>query len=105
MRNEIIFYSSNTGYCQIQNWIISLETENKKRVYERLERVRLGNFGDYKNLDEGIYEVRFHFGCGYRIYFGKDGVNIVILLCAGEKDTQQKDIKKAKILMEEYHND
>lgn len=105
MKNEIIFYSSKSGYCQIQHWIRNLETENKRRVYERLERVKVGNFGDYKILGEGVSELRFHFDHGYRIYFGRDGINIVILLCAGAKDTQQKDIRKAKILLEEYQND
>lgn len=105
MQNEIIFYTSKSGYCQIQNWARNLSVENRKRLYERLERVKVGNFGDHKNLGDGIYELRFHFGSGYRIYFVKLGVNIIILLCAGAKDSQQKDIKKAKILWSEYEND
>jgi len=105
MQNEIIFYTSKSGYSQIQSWARSLSVENRKRLYERLERVKVCNFGDHKNLGDGIYELRFHFGSGYRIYFVKSGVNIIILLCAGAKESQQKDIKKAKILWSEYEND
>jgi putative addiction module killer protein len=52
--------------------------------------------GDHKSVGKGVWEARFQFGPGYRIYFGKDGDRIILLLCAGDKGTQSKDIKKAQ---------
>lgn len=68
----------------------------------RIGRLRLGNFGDTKSLGTGVYELRIHFGPGYRIYYGLEGNKIVILLCAGDKSSQKKDIKKAVTFWEEY---
>lgn len=65
-------------------------------------RLRLGNFGDSKSLGQGVYELRIHFGPGYRIYYGLDGQVIVLLLCGGDKSTQKKDIKKAKTFWKDY---
>ncbi len=73
-------------------------------VYERLEKVKSGYFGDYKNLGEGVFELRIHLGAGYRIYYGKNGRDIVLLLCGGDKSTQSKDVKKAKFFWEDYKN-
>ena len=68
----------------------------------RIARLRLGNFGDSKSLGQGVYELRIHFGPGYRIYYGLDGQKIVLLLCGGDKKTQEKDIKKAKTFWKTY---
>jgi len=66
--------------------------------------VRLGNFGDCKSLSESIFELRIHYGSGYRVYFGDlDGV-IVILLCGGTKRTQNQDINKAREYWQELKN-
>jgi putative addiction module killer protein len=51
-----------------------------------------------------VFELRIHLGAGYRIYYGKDGKDIVLLLCGGDKSTQSKDIKKAKFFWEDYKN-
>ncbi|MCL1468331.1 type II toxin-antitoxin system RelE/ParE family toxin [Argonema galeatum] len=66
------------------------------------ERVELGNFGDCRSVGEGISELRINYGPGYRIYFGQLGTTIVLLLCGGDKSTQQEDITKAKEYWEEY---
>jgi putative addiction module killer protein len=59
------------------------------RIDVRLDRVSLGNFGDKKSLEGGIFELRFSFGAGYRVYFGLEGNQIVILLVGGSKKTQK----------------
>ena len=62
----------------------------------RLNRIRLGNFGDCKSVGSGVEELRIDFGPGYRVYYGRDGVLVVILLCGGSKRAQDRDILKAK---------
>lgn len=68
----------------------------------RLNRLRLGNFGDCKSVGDGVFELRMMFGPGYRVYFGRDGERVVMLLCGGDKDTQQKDVELAKHYWRDY---
>ncbi len=87
-------------------WLIKLK-DNKAKVaiFRRLNRVRTGNFGDYKALGDGLYELRFTIGAGYRVYYMRKGSEVVILLAGGDKSSQVKDIKKAKELMKEYKDE
>lgn len=85
-------------------WEDSLDNFTKAIVTNRLERIKVGNFGDAKMIKDGdgIWELRIDYGPGYRIYFGKQGFNIIILLTGGEKKSQNRDIKKAKQYWLEY---
>ena len=65
------------------------------RIYARLTRIEVGNFGDYKSVGNGVMELRFTFGAGIRIYFGHEGDKIVVLLTGGDKSSQEKDIQLA----------
>jgi putative addiction module killer protein len=67
----------------------------KAKILARVERAEKGNFGDYKHLRDGLFEMRDDFGPGYRIYFGVDGDEIIILLLAGTKREQSRDVEKA----------
>lgn len=69
------------------------------KIDRRIERLKMGNFGDVKSVGEGVSELRIDYGQGYRIYFTKKGEVIVLLLCGGDKSTQEKDIKKAKEML------
>lgn len=71
------------------------DIKTQVKIDLRLARLRLGNFGDSKNLGYGVYELRIHYGPGYRIYYGLEGKTIVLLLCGGDKGSQKRDIKKA----------
>ena len=71
------------------------------RIYARLDRVRLGNFGDAAPIGEGLSELRIHFGPGYRIYFIQRDEKVV-LLCGGDKTSQQRDIAKARMIAKEW---
>lgn len=68
------------------------------RIAKRIDRLADGNFGDCKGVGNGVSELRFTFGPGYRVYFTRDGDVVVILLCGGDKSTQAADIEKAKMI-------
>lgn len=70
-------------------------------IARRIERIKKGNFGDVKSVGEGVFEMRIDLGPGYRIYYMKSGNTIVVLLCAGDKSTQPRDIEKAKQIAKE----
>ena len=72
----------------------------KIKILARLARIENGNFGDHKQLASNLYELRFVFGKGIRIYYTKKQRVIIILLVGGDKASQSKDIKKAKDLLE-----
>ena len=68
------------------------------RIAARLIRLANGNVGDVKPVGEGISELRIDYGPGYRVYFKRRGVHLILLLCGGNKQTQDRDIKRAKAL-------
>ncbi|PID44466.1 MAG: hypothetical protein CSB48_01900 [Proteobacteria bacterium] len=77
------------------------DKEAKALIAARLFRLANGLPGDVKPVGEGVSELGIHYGKGYRVYFKKTGNTIILLLCGGNKDTQQRDIKKAKQLAQE----
>ena len=83
-------------------WLESLKITTISRVLARLARVELGNLGDHSSVGDGINELRLFFGSGYRIYYMQQGQQLIILLCAGDKSTQAKDIKLAKKIALEW---
>lgn len=76
------------------------DTKAKARIAARIERMKLGNLGDCKSLGGALMEIRVDFGPGYRVYFVRQGAAIVLLLCGGDKRTQQRDIRRAYELAE-----
>jgi putative addiction module killer protein len=68
----------------------------------RINRLRLGSFGDYKAVGDGVCELRIDYGPGYRVYFGRHGTEIVILLIGGDKRSQDRDIETAKEYWADY---
>lgn len=80
-------------------WFADLgDIRARARIDVRIRRLSLGNPGDVKGLGDGVSEMRIDYGPGYRIYFTQRGSEIVILLCGGDKRTQQRDIARAKNL-------
>lgn len=103
IKKELAIYVTQNGKQPFIEWLESLKDKTLRyRIKERLDRVSLGNFGDCKSLKNGLMELRFTFGSGYRIYYGEDGDSIVLLLCGGDKSTQSKDIKKAQQYWQDY---
>jgi putative addiction module killer protein len=100
---EIKEYQTNEGKTPFSEWINSLQDLNLRvKIEKRLDRVALGNLGDYRSLGEGVYELKIDFGPGYRIYFGQIGLQIILLLCGGDKSSQKQDILKAKEYWKDY---
>ena len=78
----------------------------KARILRRLERINeTGDLGDWHSLGDGVFELRFFFGPGYRVYFTKRGESVIILLAGGDKGTQERDIEKARQIAKEYENE
>ena len=102
---EIRNYITLDGRVPFKEWLNSLQDKKTQTVVlNRLNRVQLGNFGDCKHLGEGVYELRIHYGPGYRVYFSDLEDIIVLLLCGGTKRSQSKDIKMAKEYWLELRN-
>lgn len=84
------------------NWIDGLRDVNAvARITKRIDRLALGNPGDVKPVGEGVSEMRIDYGPGYRVYFIRQGVEVVVLLCGGDKGSQDRDIREAKALAKE----
>ena len=96
---EYIDENSRSPYAK---WFNRLNALAAAKVATALVRMEQGNFSTSKGIGEGVFECRIDFGPGYRIYFGKDGDTLVILLGGGTKKRQQKDIMTAKIIWKEY---
>ena len=88
-----------------KKWIKKLGDERARyRINARIERLESGNPGDVKPAGEGITEMRIDYGPGYRVYYKDFGKEIIILLCGGDKTTQQEDIKNAKKIAAAYNS-
>ena len=77
----------------------------KAAIAIRLQRLIVGNPGDVAPVGEGVSELRIHYGPGYRVYFQKRGETLVLLLCGGDKNSQETDIRTAKRLAAEWNDD
>ena len=100
---ELQFYQTPNGKEPFTEWFESIRDQKiQDRIQTRLDLMTLGNFGDRKSVGAGVFELRLHFGSGYRIYFGEIDNTIVLLLCGGDKSSQQQDIKRAKAYWLEY---
>jgi len=102
-KKTLMVYRESSGKEPFVEWLDSFkDRKTRSRIITRLDRLEVGNPGDNRHLEEGVYELRLHFGPGYRIYYGEDGPIIVILLMGGDKSTQSKDIKKAMAFWKNY---
>ena len=101
---KVIVYTTSTKKKPFLEWLEELDKKAQSIVITRVDRLNLGNFGDCKQLKnaEGVWELRIGYGPGYRVYFGKIGAQIVILLVGGDKGSQAHDIIKAKRYWHEY---
>ena len=102
LRNLQVHRTSN-GREPFTEWFESIQdTKTQTRIEARLNSIKYGNFGDCQSVGDGVFELRLHFGAGYRIYFGAVDNAIVLLLCGGDKSSQATDIVRAKAYWLEY---
>jgi putative addiction module killer protein len=83
-------------------WLAALrDPKGTARIVARIDSARLGNLGDSRSLGGGLHEMRIFAGPGYRLYFARRGQVVIVLLCGGDKSSQQRDIARAKQLLAE----
>jgi len=100
---SIEHYRTADGVDMFERWLDNLADEKiESRITSRLFRVQQGLFGDCKPLQQGVWELRIDYGPGYRIYYSLIGRRVVILLCGGDKRTQQGDIKRATAFLKDH---
>lgn len=100
---ELRYYQTSAGEQPFVEWLKGLNDRRARtRIEARLARVVIGNLGDVEPVGEGVMELRVDWGPGYRVYFARVGHVIVLLLCGGDKRTQQRDINRAKEYFEDY---
>jgi putative addiction module killer protein len=95
-------YLTADGRNPFREWLNRLDRPAKARILARVLRFEAGNLGDHKSAGGGVCEARVFFGTGYRIYFGRDGDSIVLLLTGGDKATQSRDILRAQEYWRDY---
>lgn len=102
----IKMYQRNDGEIPFTKWITALrDVRGRQKILARVDRARLGNFGDHRSVGDAVIELKVHFGPGYRVYLGQEGESIVILLLGGDKSTQDEDIKQAKVYWKDYQKE
>jgi putative addiction module killer protein len=100
---RIQYYTAPNGVEPVKDWIDGLRDKNAQaRIISRIDRLGSGLFGDCEPISNGVHELRIHIGKGYRVYFGNEGENIILLLEGGNKKTQKRDIKSALDNWDEY---
>lgn len=107
MRNahprELQAYRTQNGREPFTEWFNAIrDTKAQSRIRSRLISLEHGNFGDYRSVGSGVFELRIHVGAGYRVYFGEIDRTIVLLICGGDKASQTRDIQRAKTYWQEY---
>ncbi|MCY4047499.1 MAG: type II toxin-antitoxin system RelE/ParE family toxin [Candidatus Dadabacteria bacterium] len=98
----VVGYKKKDGKSPFSDWLSKIDDNAARKVQRGISNMRQGNFSNAESVGQGVSEYKIHFGPGYRIYFGMDGENLVILLGGGTKKRQGRDIEMAKGLWREY---
>lgn len=97
---DVEAYRTSNGKEPFTDWLASIRDKTTRgRIEKRMDRVEDGNMGDYRRLGANLYELRLDFGSGYRIYFSifsRSDSTTILILCAGDKSSQPRDIERAK---------
>jgi putative addiction module killer protein len=101
---ELRYYLAPDGRSPFEGWFASLDPAARAKVTVATARLEQGNLSNVKGVGEGVLEYRINFGPGYRVYFGRDGEVLVILLTGGTKRRQQRDIDAAIEMWTDYRH-
>ena len=103
---ELEIYQDQNGNAPFFQWLSAIRDKvTAARIRSRLRRIEeSGNLGDHRSVGDGVFELRLQFGSGYRIYFGKIGNDIILLLRGGDKGSQRQDLVKAKSDWKEHNS-
>jgi putative addiction module killer protein len=96
IKYQILEFVSPRGANLFREWIRTLPRIVAARIQARIYAAELGNLGDHKSVDDGVFELRIHVGAGYRVYFGREGRTTLVLLGGGTKGSQARDIARAQ---------
>ena len=99
---DIRYYVAASGEQPFAEWFADLDAVASAKIARALARMEQGNLSNVKSVGEGVLEYRIDFGPGYRIYFGRDGDTIIVLLMGGTKKRQQRDIDAAHSFWQDY---
>jgi putative addiction module killer protein len=99
---ELRYYLAGEGHSPFEKWFSALDWAAAAKVSVALVRLEQGNRSNAKAVGEGVIEYRINWGPGYRVYFGRDGAVVVVLLAGSTKQRQQRDIETAKALWADY---
>ena len=96
MKRRTLIYKTDSGAEPFNEYIESLRDRRAvSKIMARVNRAKLGNLGDYRSVGAGVIELRIPFGPGYRVYAGLQGEDLIVLLCAGDKSSQDNDVSNA----------
>ena len=100
---EIAHYLTADGHDPVQDWMDAVrDMRARVAILRRLERMKVGNFGDHKFCRDGVWELRIDTGPGYRVYYAQAGQTLVLLLCGGDKRSQRSDIERAATYWQDW---
>jgi putative addiction module killer protein len=100
---EVRQYQTAEGMTPVAEWLEGLrDGATRARITARLDRVKAGLLGDWKSLSGGVCELRIDHGPGHRVYYGQESTALILLLCGGDKNTQAKDIERARAYWKDY---
>ena len=104
MSYKLDYFIDRYGNKPCERWLGKLRDKRAKdQITKRLERIEEdGDFGDHEYADKGVWYLRIHIGPGYRVYFAREGNQVILLLCGGNKTGQQKDIALAKDYLDHH---
>jgi putative addiction module killer protein len=102
-KRKAIEYKADSGKKPFSEWLLRLKDRKGRAVIlRRINQAEEGNFGNHRDLHDGLFELKVPFGPGYRVYFGIDGDSLIVLLCGGDKGSQDRDIELARKFWADY---
>lgn len=103
MKRQRWYYETADGRSPFDDWISGLrDLAARLKIYVRIDRAEKGNLGNHRFLGGGLLELKIDFGPGYRVYIGLHGEQLIVLLCGGDKSTQDRDIASAREYWEDW---